>query len=641
MDNRLYEPVDYHEIRSSSYNDRSNCVKEISSSSRLSETRKQNFLETRKDLLINSTVQTIPVTVSKNNEARCLERILINEETLNKIIVPIAGTESGTKSAERIRDRLVNRRDEIAAVNNYTSKKIRDQIEKDIKKDNSSTKNVFVKTKRIIFGPFRRSEDRPSSRKQSDSSVDGRLSRSSKSKSKSRSASPKLGRQDALLRVSLSLPWPLRSTSKEDEIPSEAESRRSSGSKVEDATTIQEENSPCEENVDNKKLNKQPSNKELPFIDVDEENIHQSDTEPVTAPINACSIGHTSARISEQLEKSKVMIERDQNISRIRGEFKYNQTDDGERDKVKCSQVQLGSKRDTGTNHSQKQEEGWQEKVKFDRRQNEAKQRDENHARCDAVPSDLMHKLRILSDAAAKREGRTTTAESSVVSSLESRSSRIRRAKESFLSRRGGPFCRSMMEPAEATAEDPWRRTSTTQISTTTETSKLNEIVATASSLEKPEDARNQTEMMTLVTENEIVNGNKVDAQEDRAIDVRLDSLVKSASAGMINVDPDTFDRLVTVDRGCESLPRAIAKRRDSSSPLAKIVGKLKFSRLIRTRNDGGMSTITTLCRQSLLIDMRNNPENRRSNEQQIRNDPIEDDSDDDHSDDSSKTIHE
>jgi len=231
MDNRLYEPVDYHEIRSSSYNDRSNYVKEISSSSRLSEIKKQNFLETRKDLLINSTVQTIPVTVSKNNEARCLERILINEETLNKIIVPIAGTESGTKSAERIRDRLVNRRDEIAAVNNYTSKKIRDQVEKDIKKDSSSTKNVFVKTKRMIFGPFRRSEDRPSSRKQSDSSVDGRLSRSSKSKSKSRSASPKSYRQDALLRVSLSLPWPLRSTSKEDEIPSDAESRRSSGEK--------------------------------------------------------------------------------------------------------------------------------------------------------------------------------------------------------------------------------------------------------------------------------------------------------------------------------------------------------------------------------------------------------------------------
>ncbi|KYQ54119.1 hypothetical protein ALC60_06991 [Trachymyrmex zeteki] len=584
MDNRLYEPVDYHEIHSSSSDDRSNCTKDISSSSKLPETKKSNLLETPKSLFIDSTIQTIPVTVSGNNEMRSLERILINEETLNKIIVPTACTESGTKSTEKIRDYFgsANRRNDVAAVNNYTSKKIiRDHQVEGVKKDGSSTRNVFVKTKRMIFSPFRRSEDRPSSRKQSDSSVDGRLPHSSKSKSKSRSASPKLGRQDALLRVSLSLPWPLRSSSKEKEV-------------------------------------------------------HQSDTEFAT--MNACSIGNTSARISEQLEKSKItMLERDQDACRMRSEFKYNQThDDRERDKVKCSQVQFEGKRDGGRNRSQKREKEWQEEVKFDRKQDEAKQQDENHSRCDAVPSDLMHKLRILSDAAAKREGRTTTTESSVINSLESRSSRIRRAKESFLSRRGGPFCRSVMEPTEAAAnpEDPWRRTSTTQISTT-EISRSNEITVTASSSQESRYARNHTKTTMLTVENETVS-----LSEDK-IDVRADSLVKSASAGMINVDPDTFDRLVTVDRGCESLPRAIAKRRDSSSPLAKIVGKLKLSRLIRARNvDGGnMSTITTLCRQSLLIDMRNDPRNQ-SNERETE-DPVEDDTDDEHSDESCKTIHE
>lgn len=646
MNNRLYEPVDCHEIYGSY--DRSNCVKEISSSSRLPEMKKSSLLETPRGLLTNSTIQTIPLTVVRDNKARCLERILINEETLNKIIVPTACAESGTKPAEKTRDRFSSMKplDETAAVNNNVFKRMtRDHQVECVKKDSSSTKNVFVKTKRMIFSPFRRrsTEDRPSSRKQSNSSVDGRLTRSSKSKSKSRSASPKLCRQDALLRVSLSLPWPLRSMSKESEISFEADSRRSSGNK-EDAT--REKNSPYEEtNVENTRLNKQLSNEEPPFIDVDQEKIRQSDTEFVMTPINSpCSTETTFPRVSKHLERSRMtMTEWDQSVCRVRSELKCSQTqDDGER-----SQMQFegsNKEREEERNHSQKQEEEWQE-IKFSRKQNEAKQQDESNSRCDAVPSDLMHKLRILSDVAAKREGRATTAESSVVS-LESRSSRIRRAKESFLSRRGGPFCRSVMEPAEIAAdfEDPWRRTSINQISTTTEMSGSNGIMETAS--KSREDARNRAETTTLTEENETVSlgEDKIDTfQGDRATDIaiRSDSLVKSASAGMINVDPDTFDRLVTTDRGCESLPRAIAKRRDSSSPLAKIVGKLKFSRLIRARNvDGGnMSTITTLCRQSLLIDMRN----RLSNERETENDLIEDadNTDDDHSGESSKTVQE
>lgn len=640
MDNRLYEPVDCHETRGS-YDGRGNCAKETSSSSRLSEMKKSNLPGTPKGPLTNSTIQTIPVTVARDNKARCLEKILINEETLNKVIVPTACGESGMESAERIRERFssMNRQDE--AVNNNASKKmIRDHQVECVKKDGFSTRNVFVKTKRMIFGPFRRSEERPSSRKQSDSSVDGRLPRS-KSKSKSRSASPKLCRQDALLRVSLSLPWPLRSMSKDSETSLEAESRRSSGSKVEDATATQEKNSLHKENnVESKRLNKQLSNEAPPFIDVDgHETIRRSDTELVVTPINVCSIGTTSARVSEHSERSKT-TEWDQ--SACRSEFKCSQIQDGgERDKTRRGQVQFEGKRDREGNHSQKQGKGWQE-VKLGRKQNEEKQRDENHARCDAVPSDLMHKLRILSDAAAKREGRVTTADSSVVSSLESRSSKIRRAKESFLSRRGGPFCRSGMEPAGIAdnPEDPWGRT---RISTITEIPGSNGITASG----EPEDAGNRTEAATLTGGNEIVSGGegKVDASqaEDRAIDVavRSDALVKSASAGMINVDPDTFDRLVTTDRGCESLPRTIAKRRDSS--LAKIVGKLKLSRLIRARNiDGGnMSTITTLCRQSLLIDMRNG---NRNSEREIENDLIEDatdDTDDDQSGESSKTVQE
>lgn len=638
MDNRLYEPVNC-QIRGY-YDDRNNRGKEISSSSSLSEMKKSNL---PKDLSTNSTIQTIPITVARNNKVRCFEKILINEETLNKIIVPTCA-ENGTRSAKKIRDRFssMSHLDEtVAVVNNNASKKtICDHQVEGVKKEDSTARSVFVKTKRMIFGPFRRSEERPSSRKQSDSSVDSRLLRSSKSKSKSRSASPKLCQQDALLRVSLSLPWPLRSMSKESEISFEAESKRSSGK---DAVAVQEKDSLYEEdNVANNGPNKQWSNEEAPFIDVDQDKISRSDTEFMITPVNVCStmyVETTSAEISERLEGSRMTITEGecQSACQMRSELKSSRTeDDGERNKIgRCDQILQFERKESD---SQKQGEGsklWQE-MKFD--WSEGKQRDENHAKRDAVPSDLMHKLRILSDAAAKREGRMT--ESS--SSLESRSSKIRRAKESFLSRRGGPFCHVEMEPTQIAANpgDHWGQKSTihNQISTITEISASNGTTQISSKSEEPEDARNRIETTTLTRENEIVS-----VSEDCKIDVavRSDSLVKSASAGMINVDPDTFDRLVTSDRGCESLPRTIAKRRDSSSPLAKIVGKLKLSRLIRTRNvDGGdMSTITTLCRQSLLIDMRN-----RSNEREIENDLIEDatdDADDDHSDESSKTVRE
>ncbi|XP_011640143.1 uncharacterized protein LOC105429097 [Pogonomyrmex barbatus] len=645
-DSGLYEPIGCHEIRSSFYDDRGNSVK-VSSSSGLPEMKRPHLLETPRGPLTNSIVQTIPITVSRDNRAHCLEKILINEETLNKIIVSTMSAKNGTKSAERIQDRFVNlnRLDETAAINNHASTKIiRDSQIENIKKDGSTSRNVFVKTKRMIFGPFRRSEEQPSSRKQSDGSVDGRLARSSKSKSKSRSASPKLCRQDALLRVSLSLPWPLRSTSKDSEIPSETESRRSSGSKIENATTIREKISLCKEsNVDNRKLSEQSINEELPFIDVDQEKVCRSDAKFISA------YSTISVEISEQSEKSKMTtLERDE----MWNEFRCNKTqNNGEcKFKFKCapSRVQFEEKL-AKENCSQKQDEGWQEEMKFNRKQDEAKS-DKSHTRSDMVPSDLIHKLKILSDAAARREGRVTTTESSIISSSESRSSKIRRAKESFLSRRGGPFCRSMTEPSEAAVNpDPWGRTSTARTTSRRELTGSSDVAVVVSKSEEPTAARNETETAMSSAQNDIASSeeDKIDSYQmrDQAIDVRSESLVKSASAGMINVDPDTFDRLVTTDRGCESLPRAITKRRDSSSPLAKIVGKLKLSRLIRAKNvDGGnMSTISTLCRQSLLIDMRNNPRDQRSNEQKAGNDPINAvrDNDDDHSDESSKIIHE
>ncbi|XP_032667205.1 uncharacterized protein LOC116842305 isoform X2 [Odontomachus brunneus] len=657
VDNRfLYEPIGCHENRSPPRSNQNTRVK--LSSSRLPGVEKSDLSEIPTNLLIDSTIRTIPITVSRDNEARCLERILINEETLNKIIVPTSA-ESGTKSAGRPRDRFANadHLEESTAVSDHrhdgdhaTVRMAEDHQVVCTKKDGSSSRNVFVRTKRMIFGPFRRSEDRPFSRKESDGSVDERLLRS-KSKSKSRSSSPKLCRQDALLRVSLSLPWPLRSTSKESEVASGTESRRSSSGKAEDVVTVQRRDSRCskfisdeQRNTDDKKPNDQVTNEEPLSTEINQPQTHHAVTKPSAALVNTrTSVGTSSPCVLEQADRSRVvMVGQEQSTSRMQDEGKRGRTqDEGEQDQVKCSRAQ-NEEEHNADRCGERQSEEKPDEVKCSRRQDELRQQqDENHAKGDAVPSDLMHKLRILSDAAARREGRVTAAaESFAVSSSESRSSRIRRAKESFLSRRGGPFCRSMMEPPEAGSRenDPWRR-----MSTSSQVSRPSE--AAASTTESEEGARSAMEAAVPHDESSSSSEDQSCAhQEDLDVGVRAD-LVKSASAGMINVDPDTFGRLVAVDRGCESLPRTIAKRRDASGPLAKIVSKLKLSRLIRAKNvDGGnMSTISTLCRQSLMINMQSSSEARRDDE--VANGPEETahdaDKDDDGQVESSEKIHE
>ncbi|XP_025163531.1 uncharacterized protein LOC105186024 isoform X1 [Harpegnathos saltator] len=611
LDSRfLYEPVG---CRETPRDDASNRARENLSLSRLRGAETASFSGTPTSLLTDSTIRTVPITVSRNSEARRLERILINEETLNKVVVP-------TASAERPRPA------ESATAADETEARTNEEQQVTCgKKDSSSPRNMFVKTKRMIFGPFRRSEDRPSSRKESDSSVDERLLRS-KSKSKSRSASPKLCRQDALLRpVSLSLPWPLRFSSKDNEAFSGAESRRSSAGKTDDAVTVQVSDSRCggfisddRASEDDKKPNDQLTNEEP--AEINQAAAHQSATKSANVPVNARPFtGTTSPCALEQSDRPRAtVVQQDRSTRRMQDESKRGRRqDEGEqRDKVKCERVQNEERRTEVGSAGQDEERA--DEAASGHGQDKARRQDENHAKNDAVPSDLMHKLRILSDAAARREGRATSTETSASSSSESRSSRIRRAKESFLSRRGGPFCRSMMEPTETGGResDPWGRRSASQTSSScTEMSKPGDIQL-AESTSRPEetgDAGSSTVRTTAQDEPACSSGDQGCArEEDREVAVRAD-LVKSASAGMINVDPDTFGRLVAADRGCESLPRTIAKRRDSSGPLAKIVGKLKLSRLIRAKNaDGGnMSTISTLCRQSLLINVRGGSEGR------------------------------
>ena len=80
--------------------------------------------------------------------------------------------------------------------------------------------------------------------------------------------------------------------------------------------------------------------------------------------------------------------------------------------------------------------------------------------------------------------------------------------------------------------------------------------------------------------------------------------LIKSASAGMINVDPHTFEKLSSI-RGCESLPRTIKKASNMPSRLSQITNKFRKARLKRAKEkESKMSTVSMLCRQSLLVDI-------------------------------------
>ncbi|XP_034951995.1 uncharacterized protein [Chelonus insularis] len=92
----------------------------------------------------------------------------------------------------------------------------------------------------------------------------------------------------------------------------------------------------------------------------------------------------------------------------------------------------------------------------------------------------------------------------------------------------------------------------------------------------------------------------------------RLD-LVKSASVGMINVDSDTLGRLDQLtSRGCDSLPRSSEQWREqvnkcnkeSTSKFHQIVNKFKRTKHRKSKEIGDMSTVSVLCRQSLLIDI-------------------------------------
>ncbi|XP_078037553.1 uncharacterized protein LOC144470377 isoform X2 [Augochlora pura] len=358
------------------------------------------------------------------------------------------------------------------------------------KKQYSPTRNVLMRTKRMIFSPFRREEDYNSRRKNSNSS-DSDQAYSLKTKTKSRSTSPKVYRPDMLTRMSFSLPWPLGSSSKD----------------------------------------------------------HESKTSR-----NDPEIVYKSKRTSSLTSENDVF--RESRFSRLQ--------DATLAEEEKEIQVKLEEDRSSITGKRQEKR---------------------NEGSFDPNSSDLMHKLQILSSVVAKRDGRSSISEELT---LESRSLRMRRAKEDFLSRRGGPLFHSVMEPS--TFDD-----------------RSFSRVVTRADLEGRDDRRGaeaRASSARKVKMEETRKEDEIDASSGS--DLSLSDRAKSASTGMINVDPDIFQRLTEAGRGCESLPRTSSRLQKPGGSLAKIVNKCKFIRLICGKEQSDLSTIARLCRQSLLIDIKN-----------------------------------
>lgn len=83
--------------------------------------------------------------------------------------------------------------------------------------------------------------------------------------------------------------------------------------------------------------------------------------------------------------------------------------------------------------------------------------------------------------------------------------------------------------------------------------------------------------------------------------------LTKSASAGMINIDPDTYKQFDTTIRGegYLSLPRT--GKKSKSGLFSNITSKFRKVKMRRNRDANKMNTISKLCRQSLVVDINEN----------------------------------
>lgn len=95
--------------------------------------------------------------------------------------------------------------------------------------------------------------------------------------------------------------------------------------------------------------------------------------------------------------------------------------------------------------------------------------------------------------------------------------------------------------------------------------------------------------------------------------------LIKSASVGMINVDPQTYQQFEPAMHagGCTSLPRSGSSKMNLLSSLTSKFRKVKMRRnKEKDKDKEKMNTVSTLCRQSLLVDIHNSSQETLSEDQ-------------------------
>lgn len=87
-------------------------------------------------------------------------------------------------------------------------------------------------------------------------------------------------------------------------------------------------------------------------------------------------------------------------------------------------------------------------------------------------------------------------------------------------------------------------------------------------------------------------------------------ALIKSASVGMINVDPDTYRQIDPElhGGGYVSLPRNTSSHKGNKFGFASIASKFRKVKMRkgkeRDRNKEGMNAVSALCRHSLVVDI-------------------------------------
>lgn len=466
-----------------------------------------------------------PTTTGDFENNPNVERIIINEDTINKIVVPTASS-SGP----------------IAVVGLELEGNVAESqlSEGPARKEKREARSVFVKTKRIVFSPFRR---------------------------EGKNKSAELGNESSNAE---------KSSPRRDESSAEASQPESSSIACFDSREADKSNGDSNEPPrDTDSPDTESKRPPLPKSPILSRKEYRLSSPKETAPSIRMMIRRYNAKLDS--ETDRYPISSSANSSGSGGSSPNWRTPISERrlfarmERYDEAKKAIGSRKaccrscDNTCDHTTVLTKS--SSADFSRHTSRTD-------RTDGVSTSTRKR----SPSAQSDESKFSEIGNDFVSPSSVRAMKIRRAKEDFLSR-GSPR---------------------------DESSSSDRKIESCDRLEKSED--NEVEAKGQKAE-EVAN--------DLSTAVKLD-LVKSASAGMINVDADTYERLAAAaaaaSRGCDSLPRSNehlrhrAETKEGIGRLSQIASKFRRARLRRAKEKetSSLSTISMLCRQSLLVDIAN-----------------------------------